>query len=471
MADYQPSREEKRLAEEKTAFERTRAKLAEAQYARERSTYNVAEKAKFFLRKKSPYVKFFLFLIILGLIVFVLYGFIQTGLGESVYEKTVVYLQESSLGQTVAAWYHEVLSLMNPQAFAFQNPQASEIKPEQPIGITIKSLTSRKTLYTQNQPIELIASVEVQGIDRAIDLKFRCDLDNYDSSKSIARITDDGKTGNVVETRVEKDQSRIIPVECNFPVEGQYQNFTEEEESEKIIFTRKATLNAIYAVETKPTVLRVYTLSKQKLDELARKNIDPFDFYRLKEALIREGILAGIGEIRAQYFTAPEILSMSISNKQPVSIGSYPLAISLKNDEARWHGELDKVSSLKLVLDREMEINAEECPNFEASGELKSKVIEALNNPECTKSGLDLSKLKKEDVEDCIDIYNKDNLVIPCEVVIKELPKSGEQDIGVLFLKLVANYDYKVKKAATVDIRKITKAEETLKTKDIAKTI
>ncbi len=33
----------------------------------------------------------------------------------------------------------------------------------------------------------------------------------------------------------------------------------------------------------------------------------------------------------------------------------------------------------------------------------------------------------------------------------------------ILFLRATANYDYKVKKATTVDIRKLTKSEEALK--------
>ncbi|GEM_PF-4309218 len=466
MADYPPSREERRSAEERAAFERTRARLAEAQYARERSTYNLAEKAKFAIRKKSPYIKFFFFLLIIGLIGFVIYGFFQTGVGQSYYEKFKIVIEESGFGQTVVAWYNEVVRLTNPQAFAFQNPQAAEIKPEQPIGITIKSLTSRKTLYTKNEPIELFGSVEVQGIDRDADLKFNCEIDNYDNSKSIVRITNEDKKGNIVETKIEKDQSRLIPVECIFPVEGQYRNFSEEDSSEKILFTRKAILNAIYNVDIKPpyeTKLRIYTLPKQKLDEILLKGIDPFDFFKIKDALKKEGILSSEGQLRAQYYSAPEILSTSLNAKQPIYQGSYPIILSLKNDQSRWHGELDKVNNIKIVLDNGMELNAERCPNFETSGELKSKIIEILNNPDCTKSGLDLSKLKKEDVEGCLDFYDRDYFELNCEITLKELPKESDKEMSILFLRATANYDYKVKKATTVDIRKLTKSEEALK--------
>lgn len=467
MADYQPSRGERESARESSEFQRERAALARAQRAQLESTYNIMGKMRYFAIRKSPYIKFFFFLLILGLIGVATYGFFQTGVGQSYYEKTTVALSESTFGQTIVAWYSEVLMLTNPQAFAFQNPQAAEIKPEQPIGITIKTLTSRKTLYSQDQPIELIGSVEVQGIDRDVDLKFKCEMDSYDNSKSVVRIPNEDKKGNIVETRIEKDQSRIIPIECNFPIEGRYQNFSDEEDSERILFTKKVTLGVIYNVDTKPTELKVYTLPKSKLDEILLKNIDPFDFYRLKEALRKEGVLAGEGVIRAKYYQAPEILSVSLVTKQPVSLGSYPIIITLKNDQVRWHGELDRVNSLKIVLDNGMNVNVEECPNFDASGDLKSKVIEALNNYDCTKSSLDLATLKKEDVEDCLDIYNRDEIILHCEVEIKELAKPA--DIGILFLKLIANYDYKVKKTTTVDIRKRTKAEETLK--GAAKTI
>ena len=233
MADDQPSREERELAKQRARFEGTRAKLAEAQYAKERSTYNAAEKAKFFIRRKSPYIKFFLFLLILGLVGFVLYGFFQTGLGESYYEKVSVAASESAIGQTVSAWYHQFAGALNPETYAFSNPQANEIKIEQPIGVAIKELTSRKTLYKQNEPIDLTASVEVQGVDKELNIKFTCEIDSYDNTKSKAKISEEDKVGNVVETKIEKDQTKLLQIGCNFPIEGQYPNFTEEEASDE----------------------------------------------------------------------------------------------------------------------------------------------------------------------------------------------------------------------------------------------
>ncbi|MBI2672331.1 hypothetical protein HYX16_05335 [Candidatus Woesearchaeota archaeon] len=355
----------------------------------------------------------------------------------------------------------------------FKNPNVvEETKPQ---GIEFRKLETRRAIHRSGKdPIEVIANVKIYSLQTPSQVEFSCFMD--DALQDLA-ATAAGKTAGLGLSAASPGASALFPL-VEEKVTGKLSSFTQgqieifgQSDENKIIevlpeqdkslnflckfdpitlsgittkrtTSQKITLNADFKDFITRSRLKIYTLDKDKLENLEKDNVNPFIYFKISDPL-----LSSDRSVRPeQLIDSPGVLSLSLIDAQPLTEGpSYLLGANLFNDKLRWNGKLTKLKSLKIFFPAGFTPNMDGCKEFILSENtlvLKPEfmqvtdksVLEALDNPVVAVASPGASKFLRTTSDEI------NNLKLFCDFKVDS--SVANQDLSFSLINAEAVYDY-----------------------------
>lgn len=400
---------------------------------------------------------FYIFLILLfvGVVGYgILYFIAYTKVGGTAALATHVGVTaQPYLDRVTIAGYPLRQLLKNPVApYGGFESDVEKNQQNEDLGVKISKLEITTPRVYENQPVFVKGDIKALALED-INANVFCELGD-EAVK--ARLATAGGSDTI---KIFKGVPTTFTATCSFPG-------VVLEEGKQIV-AKKITMNVNYEFNAKATH-NTYFLDKESNDFLLSKGLDPFEYYGIKEPLLKSD-----RTVRSKATQGPILVGITTFDSQPFSEETpYYFGVSMQNNPS-WLGNLQSVKSLKvsippnIVLASDSEflqgeqgltekLTGVEC-DFVNSGSLdengfkiytlNTKKTSEVNRP-CTKESL-INTLLTE--EDCFNIY-KNNARFFCNfMVVDDIPADN---MYYDFIRADVTYVYETKKGIAVDVYK-----------------
>ncbi|MDP3917311.1 MAG: hypothetical protein Q8Q42_03420 [Nanoarchaeota archaeon] len=289
--------------------------------------------------------KIFKILLFIGvitfLVIFIFQGF-TTGSWKILSAQAEESGAEKAVGNTMANWWGYVKNPNRLYDDKWKNPDVVEQTPQR--GIRIYGLETRKSAFAEDEDIILSGNAEVNAFsDLDAKVSFRCAINDSgvvrEGEFSIHEMGD-----GVNEITVYAGHDEDIGFNCRF--DGINLELDDKERNDKERTTKifTADIQGIYEDFTTTSELKVYSLTREKMDELTGK--DPF-----KELGLNDPSLEAGNKMRSSCFSGCGLTKVALkTSKQPqTEVGTYLLSIGIKKD-ADWYGDIVKIKKIEVNL-------------------------------------------------------------------------------------------------------------------------
>jgi hypothetical protein len=402
-------------------------------------------------------LKFIFGIIVLALVIYFIIFMVvvvKTGTAETIGENVWVALENTWAGPIVEKiGLKAILLATKPETlitgeYGFE-AQVDKNEENPYLGVHINKFSPKSRVFSSGENIIFTAEVAASSLAEDTVVRFNCKLKDYndeDYGYGEAKIPSEGADNEISLPKNIKSQFYVT---CEFP-EG---IIVEEKE----ITAKKAIIEAIYDFETNAYV-KTYFLNKDKYDYFISNNINPFDYYGIKD----RNHLKGDNTALPHYSDGPIKLSINSKQTQPLTKGiKYLLEVKIKNKQD--YGMIDKLNSLVIELPDQIKLIEDSSCDFVSTGEKTEtglniyRIIDGSNTLKRINRDCSLSALFGEDlsVEDCVNRY-KSSATFQCWFTSADTLYSSDLGEGITFdfLRAKARYIYKTSKRSVANIEK-----------------
>ncbi len=272
---------------------------------------------------------------------------------------------EKAVTKTGATWFEYV---KNPQLlfydyYSWDQPKDVEDKPTR--GVLFYGVETRRNEFKEGSPITIHGSARITALpNEDISVEFGCNLDDKDLNKTTknknynkeGKLTLRGIEGNEINVYAGRDETIDFVCELNGLqlnlAEGTETDADKRKDKRKDIKTFVAKIEANYKNFETTTLLKVYNIQKEKLDQMA----DPFEG-------LSDPLLDSNKKMRSQCLSGCAFTKLAVkTSKQPqTEIGSYTITMGLRK-EKDWYGDVLKLNEIQVSLPKNFELMS--CEDF-----------------------------------------------------------------------------------------------------------
>jgi len=438
------AKEQEKTAEEerRLARQRERDESGKDNLIRGQERVIVQQPAQYRYHEKSKGTVWVV-LVIIG--IFILTSW-QTGYGQTLTTQAQTAFNNLGIGGKLSSSINFFKGALNPGSYRFTNPDATPIENVQQIGVIIKNFVAIRPNYRVNENVKLSGTISVnnkaEDTSNEFELVFKCKSGDHEG-----KIILPNSEGNVI--AVNPGDQFDFQILCSFDENTFEIDETKRESAEKV------DLEVIYDYSVR-SGFDIYVVDNK--DDFGNNVDEVTDFFK-KRDLIGKGNVRSNGVVVSTYQGGPIEVNLGFGSfglKQPLLPSYYNFIIGLINHKEAWNGQLEQLESLKLVLaEGKMEIDEENCEDFDSSGILKKEVIDRISDPNCKsfksvkeEFGKENSLEQADKGYECLkDFLDSSEYRFFCRIKV-EHPGNEERPI---VLSALTNYKYKISKSADVE--------------------
>ncbi|MFH1592104.1 MAG: hypothetical protein ABIB47_01920 [Candidatus Woesearchaeota archaeon] len=318
-----------------------------------------------------------LVLVVLAIASWFLIPFATSELAQKYGVKGGIELEESAFIPRMKRFFYYV---QHPDEYfksygEFTNPDVQQKGP--PKGLKFVSFGPVVSSFRPEQDIRLVAEVKHLAIPSIKDnkddaaenrieevtIEFNClgymnetgEKGNVQISPSCGNV---GEEDHIVEN-VQRDRECTFFVRCDFE-----KNKFKISDSSKQSETFKATLTVNYKNFATESILKTYTIGKEKYDEIAnRDNWEVELINEVRGSASFPGLIKSDRRVTSEYTGGPVQLAVNMLNSQPIYLGEenpYTLIVNTEPDSAEWEGRV-KANALFVEVPGWFDTEGEDC--------------------------------------------------------------------------------------------------------------
>ncbi len=325
--------------------------------------------------KVYEFVKSMFMWVALGIIILGVIYFGKAAYQSGVWKEGSVALEESGVDKAAKSTGGGFMEyIRNPQKlfyeyYSWDSPKSTEKKELK--GIEFFGVENRRDEFKEGMNIVVTGTAKVSAMkDKDTTITFNCGFDENNISEKIKNENYNSKgtlklrgiEGNSITLYAGRNE--IVDFVCELKgidldlgdigILGDSGISDEDKRKDDFedIRTFVVSIEGVYGDFVTTSLLKVYNLQKEKLDQMK----DPFE--DVKEPLLDSNL-----KMRSQCLSGCGLTRLALkTSKQPqTEIGSYTLSMGLRKD-SDWYGDIKEVKSLEVMSPQNFELIA--CENF-----------------------------------------------------------------------------------------------------------